>query len=216
LAAPIQTGALSGQGISSTIVQIIANDQPMNTFYTRDFIGVDKATGQALYVKDGNVFYNVGNPNPTTVLGITTSLTYKKFSFAANMNGAFGHKIYNNTANAVLPITNLPNRNISAALLNSGESITNPITASSRYLEKGNYLKMANTTISYNLGALSKDISNLSFYITAQNLFVITKYTGFDPEVNTDKQVNGIPSFGIDYIGYPSARTFLFGVNVSF
>ena len=83
-------------------------------------------------------------------------------------------------------------------------------------MEKGNYLKAANTTLSYKFGGIGNEISGITLYVTAQNLFLITKYSGFDPEVNTDKQVNGIPSVGIDYIGYPSARTFLFGVNVSF
>lgn len=216
LPAPIQTGGLHGQGMSGTLSQLITNGQPINTFYTRDFRGIDKASGQSIYVDDGNVFYFMGNPNPTTVLGISTTVAYKNLSLTANMNGAFGHVLYNNTANSVLPIGNLGTRNIAKALYKNGESITNPITSSSRYLEKGNYLKAANTTLSYKFGSIGKEISGITLYVTAQNLFLITKYSGFDPEVNTDKQVNGIPSVGIDYIGYPSARTFLFGVNVSF
>lgn len=216
LPAPIQTGALHGQGMSGTLSQLIANDHPINVFYTRDYRGIDPQTGQAIYVDDGNVFYFMGNPNPTTILGINTSVSYKKLTLSANMNGAFGHVIYNNTANSVLPIGNLGTRNLSSNLFKNGESLTNPITSSSRYLEKGNYLKMANATISYNVGRIGNNISNLNVFVTGQNLFVLTNYSGFDPEVNTDKQVNGIPSVGIDYIGYPSARTFLLGVNISF
>ena len=213
---PILTGELNGQGMSGTLSQIITNGQPINTFYTRDFRGIDKSTGQSIYVDDGNVFYFMGNPNPTTILGISTTVSYKNLSLTANLNGAFGHVLYNNTANSVLPIGNLGTRNIAKALYKNGEAITNAITSSSRYLEKGNYLKAANTTLSYKFGSIGKEISGITLYVTAQNLFLITKYSGFDPEVNTDKQVNGIPSVGIDYIGYPSARTFLFGVNVSF
>jgi TonB-dependent starch-binding outer membrane protein SusC len=216
LSAPVQTGALFGQGMSGTLVQIITNDQPLNTFYTRDYQGVDKTTGQSIYTDNGNVFYNVGNPNPNKILGISTTLTYKKISLGVNFNGAFGHKIYNNTANSVLPIGNLGTRNIAASLFNTGESLTNPITASSRYLEKGDYLKLANTTLSYNFGAIGKNIGGINVYITGQNLFVSTKYTGFDPEVNTLNNTNQISSVGIDYIGYPSARTFLFGANINF
>jgi TonB-linked SusC/RagA family outer membrane protein len=216
LPAPIQTGGLHGQGMSGTLSQLITNGQPINTFYTRDFRGIDKTSGQSVYVDDGNIFYFMGNPNPTTVLGISTTVSYKKLSLTANLNGAFGHVLYNNTANSVLPIGNLGTRNIAKALYKNGESITNPITSSSRYLEKGDYLKAANTTLSYKFGSIGKEISGITLYVTAQNLFLLTKYNGFDPEVNTDKQVNGIPSVGIDYIGYPSARTFLFGVNVSF
>ncbi len=216
LAAPVLTGALFGQGMSGTLAQIITNDQPLNTFYTREYLGLDKSTGQSIYTKDGNVFYNVGNPNPNMILGINVNLSYKKISLSANMNGAFGHKIYNNTLNSVIPIGNLGTRNIAASLFNNGESLTNPITASSRYLEKGDFLKMANTTLSYNFGKIGNNINNVGVFITGQNLFVITKYNGFDPEVNTINNSNGIQSVGIDYIGYPSARSFLFGINVNF
>jgi TonB-dependent starch-binding outer membrane protein SusC len=216
LKAPVLTGGLFGQGMSGTLSQIITNDQPLNTFYTRDYQGIDKTTGQSIYVDNGNVFYNVGNPNPKKLLGITTTITYKKISLGANLNGAFGHKLYNNTNNSVIPIGNLGTRNIAASLFNSGESLTNPITASSRYIEKGDYLKLANTTLSYNFGSIGKNIAGLNVYITGQNLFVITKYTGFDPEVNTLNNANGVPSVGIDYIGYPSARSFIFGANINF
>ncbi len=216
LSAPVLTGGLFGQGMSGTLAQIITNDQPLNTFYTRDFQGIDKATGQSIYRDNGNIFYNVGNPNPTTVLGLNASLSYKKVSLSANMNGAFGQKIYNNTLNSVLPIGNLGTRNIAASLLNNGESLTNPITASSRYIEKGDYLKMANATLAYNFGKIGNNVSNIGVYITGQNLFLLTDYSGFDPEVNTLNNANGIQSVGIDYIGYPAARTILFGLNVSF
>lgn len=216
LAAPILVGQLFGQGTSQTQVQVIQSGYALNSFYTRDFQSVDKATGQSVYTSDGNIFYIVGNPNPDKIVGISTNLSYKKLSFSANMNGAYGHEIYNNTRMSVLPIGNLGSRNLAANLFNTGESLTNPITASSRYLEKGNFLKLANARLAYNFGALGKDISGLTLYLAGQNLFVLTDYSGFDPEVNQVNTFNGIQSVGIDYIGYPSARTFLFGVNISF
>jgi iron complex outermembrane receptor protein len=51
--------------------------------------------------------------------------------------------------------------------------------------------------------------------VAANNLFVITDYNGFDPEVNVDKALNGVPSLGIDYIGFPTQRTILLGLNFS-
>jgi hypothetical protein len=56
----------------------------------------------------------------------------------------------------------------------------------------------------------------LSVSLTGQNLFLITSYSGLDPEINTNKQRNGVPSKGIDYTAYPSARTFTLGLNASF
>jgi iron complex outermembrane receptor protein len=59
-------------------------------------------------------------------------------------------------------------------------------------------------------------MSNLRVYVTGQNLFLITDYSGYDPEVNTNAPANGIPSFGLDYTNYPQPRTILFGLNVRF
>ncbi len=217
LSGPIATGSLSGQGISGATAELITSGQPINVFYVKKFLGLDK-DGQSTYQDDGYTRYFVGNPNPKTILGISTSANYKKLFLSINMNGAFGQDIYNNTLNSVIPIGNLiGGRNIGASLLGGPvqEALSNAISPSSRYLEKGNYLKLANATISYNVGSLGKVIKGMNIFVTGQNLLVITKFTGFDPEVNTDKQVGGVPSVGIEYTPYPSARSFQLGVNFS-
>jgi len=214
LPAPIQTGELNGQGISGATAQVIQNDLPVNAFFTKQYEGLDK-DGFAIYTDDGYTLYYVGNPNPTTILGLSTSVSFKKLSFTANMNGAFGQDIYNNTLNTVLPIGNLGSRNIAKSLIGLGESRANPISPSSRYLENGSYMKLANATINYSVGNVGKIFKSMNIFVTGTNLFVITDFTGFDPEVNTDKSVNGVPSVGIEYTPYPSARTFIFGLNFS-
>ena len=73
------------------------------------------------------------------------------------------------------------------------ESFANPVTASSRFLENGNYLKLTNATLSYALGKIGNTFSGVNIYVTGQNLFVITKFNGFDPEVNVNKSQNGVP-----------------------
>lgn len=218
LKSPIETGEISGQGLSGVRGQQIVSGQPLNVFYMRRFTGIDKATGISTYEGGEQRFY-VGSPNPKTLLGINTRATFDRLALEIAMNGAFGHYIYNNTANAVLPIANLGKRNVAVdvynAALSSGETTANPIAASTRYLEKGNYLKMANATLSYRLGDFARYFKNGNIFITGQNLFILTDYTGFDPEVNTDKQFNGVPSFGIEYTPYPSARIITLGVNFS-
>jgi iron complex outermembrane receptor protein len=93
------------------------------------------------------------------------------------------------------------------------EATSNAPAPSTRNLEKGNYLKMANASIGYKVGNIGRSIKNLYISLTGQNLFVITKYTGFDPEVNTDAGFGGIPSLGVEYIPYPSARSIMLGLN---
>jgi TonB-linked SusC/RagA family outer membrane protein len=210
--APLEAGEIHGQGLSGVRSQLFANDQPLNVFYLKTYQGID--ANKIGIVPDVKSF--VGSPNPKVLLGISTRASYGKLALEVNMNGAFGHMIYNNTANAILTINNLgAGKNTTAEAVAAGESLASPIAASTRYLEKGDYLKLANATLSYRLGNMNF-VKGASIFITGQNLFVITGYSGFDPEINTDKTYNDLPSFGIEYTPYPSARSVTLGVNFSF
>jgi len=215
LAGFYETGDLRGQGFSNVRGQRLTAGQPLNVWYLRRFEGIDKASGQSIFTDGGNTLYYSGSPNPKMLLGLSTDFTYKKLSATINMNGTFGHYLFNNTAASVLGIGNLGTRNIAKDLIGTDikEAISNAPAPSSRNLEKGNYIKMANASLGYRVGDIGKSIRNLYISLTGQNLFVITKYKGFDPEVNTDGGVDGIPSLGIEYIPYPSARTIQLGIN---
>jgi len=76
-------------------------------------------------------------------------------------------------------------------------------------------VKFGNATISYNVGNIGNAVKNLRLSVTGQNLFYITKFSGFSPEVNTDKAVDGVLSYGMEYIPYPTARTIQFALNFS-
>jgi TonB-linked SusC/RagA family outer membrane protein len=212
----IDYGQLFGQGSTGATSQRLANGRPLNSFYLRQHTGIG-ADGQSIYVGDEDLAF-VGDPNPDVLLGISTSVSYDKFSLGLNFNGAMGHQLYNNTKMSVVPIGNLGSRNIESSLIGSGnqEATSNAIKASDRYLENGSYLKLANATLSYRLGNIGSAVKNAQVYITGQNLLLFTKYTGFDPEVNTVNDLEGLPSTGIDYIPYPSARTIIVGANFSF
>jgi TonB-linked SusC/RagA family outer membrane protein len=206
------TGALHGQGTSGAFSEAIAHNQSINVFYLPQFMGFDK---------DGIGQYSAtptfgDDPNPKGYWGFTTDLGYKKFSLNLGAHGQFGNKLYNNTAMSVLNISNIiGGRNIASGLVSTTESPANPITTSTRFLEKGSYLKLHNATLRYTLGNLGNYIRNASVYVSVNNVFVISNYKGFDPEVNVDKALNGVPSLGIDYIGYPTQRTYLLGVSFS-
>ncbi len=208
-------GQLNGKGTSATYVQAIANGQPIDVFYLRKFHGFDQ-TGFA--ITDGAANY-AGDPNPHYIVGISTELDYKKFALTVNMHGAFGYVIYNNTLQSVTGLSFINNGgNISKTLIGSPEAVANPVSASTRYLQSGNYMKLGNATLRYKFGDIGKSVKNINVYFTAYNLFVITKYTGFDPEVNVstaDINGTGIPSRGIDYVGFPTVRSFTLGVNFS-
>jgi TonB-dependent starch-binding outer membrane protein SusC len=75
---------------------------------------------------------------------------------------------------------------------------------------------LQNVNLSYRLNSGQTAFRNVRLFITAQNLLLFTKYSGQDPEVNTNKAIGGVPSLGIDYTAYPRTRTFNFGASVSF
>jgi len=81
-------------------------------------------------------------------------------------------------------------------------------------------LRLNNVALGYTINpakiGLGRWVTSLRLSATAQNLFVVTKYNGYDPEVNTDRQIDNALSYGIDYLSYPKARSFVFGLNVSF
>jgi len=208
----IQTGTISGQGLSGALAQAITNNQPLQVYYLKQFQGFDANGNQ---IVGANPVLGK-DPNPHTYYGISTTLRYKKFQLVLNGGGAGGFYIYNNTANGVTNIAGiLQGRNIDKASYNSAEKATSGIAASDRWLEKGNYFKLRNTALSYNVGNVGKFVKGLVLNFSANNLFVITKFTGFDPEVNIDKQSNGYPSKSIEYTPYPTARTFQIGLRAS-
>lgn len=212
----VLTGDLHGQGISGTTIQRLASGHPVNAFYLREWNGLDESGFDNL-TDEGNSFYYIGDPNPDVLLGFNAIYQTGKWDFVMNFYGAFGHQIYNNTANTILPIGNLDSRNIAKALVDAPvqENTTNSIKASTRYLEDGDYFKMSNFAATYSVGKLGF-VNDIRISLTGQNLFTLTNYSGFNPEVNTDKARDDVPSFGIEYTSYPTPRTFILGLDFKF
>lgn len=207
----VLTGPPSGQGAGG-FLQRFENGQPLHSFFVRRFTGLD-SEGLATFQDNGDFFYFAGDPNPDVLLGITGSVTYKQFSAGFNLNGNFGHQVYNNTKSNIIPIGNLGSRNVDATFFDiPGESTGNAIVNSDRFVENADFLRLNNLTLGYDIGSVGV-FKNVNLSLTGQNLFVITNYSGFDPEVNTPREVNGIPSYGIELAPYPPARTFILSLR---
>ena len=86
---------------------------------------------------------------------------------------------------------------------------------SSRYVEDASFLRLDQLTLDYALGSIIPEVRNARVFVTGNNLFVVTPYSGVDPEVNSNASTDGITSIGVDYLPYPRARTFTVGVNLS-
>lgn len=212
--APVLTGQINGNGLGGgSNSQMLINNQPLFVFNMVEFEGFDEE-GSAIYSQEKSF---VGDPNPDFLLGLNTSLRYKSFDFTMSMNGSFGHQVYNNTANALITAANFSlGRNTSSEIGLGDENLGNANVVSTRYLEDADYMRLQNASLGYNFDVDDNILKNLRLSLTGQNLFLITNYSGFDPEVNTDRGVGGVPSFGIDYISYPPSTTLLLGVNATF
>lgn len=208
------TGNIAGNGVSSTYVEAIANNQPIDAFYLRTWTGYDQ---NGISQVKSNASSYVGDPNPHYILGLNTEVSYKKWDLAINSHGAFGYDIYNNTLLTVTNLQELNNgKNVAKSVVGTGESMADPVSASTRYLENGSFVKLGNATLTYTLPTIAGKVKNARVFVAANNLFEITKYHGFDAEVNAYASNGGnVPSLSVDYIGYPTFRTVTFGLNFS-
>jgi len=224
----ISTGGVSGQGLSGAYTQVITNDKPIYSYYMYEWRGYD-ASGSSVYADAAGNDSSLGTaakklldkqPLPKINVGFSTGLNYKGFDTSASFYGAFGHYIYNNTTNAYFfKGAFLGGRNVTEEAASSPQAAGDPNSPSTKYLEKGDFLRMGNLTLGYTVKGNSLErfkIKSARFYVNASNLFIITSYSGTDPEVDTDKQLNGVPSAGIEYLSYPRDKSVSVGLNVTF
>ncbi|WP_418122018.1 SusC/RagA family TonB-linked outer membrane protein [Chryseobacterium sp. PTM-20240506] len=219
----IYSGEVSGPGLSGVTANIYKNGYEAGSFYMLNYLGVD-ANGKYIYEDingDGRIDQNdrkiFEGAIPNFTFGINSYMKYKRFDFAFSFIGQTGGYLVNNTA-LDLNINNLASdRNVLKNFYDSGASFTNQPQLSSLYLEKSDFLRLNNVRLGYtfDMGQL-KFLKSINLYVSAQNLFTITSYSGYDPLVDTNKQVGGNQSLGIDYTTYPSAKTFILGATVKF
>jgi TonB-linked SusC/RagA family outer membrane protein len=225
----ITSGSATGPGLTSATVNGYVNGQPIGTFYLRQYIGIDDKGVSKYADNDGDGIGGTdkdriaaGSALPTRQFNLNGSVSYKGLDLSANFNGVSGNKLYDNTANAYFYKARLV-KNLNGITESAGEpneSINNAAPVSTRFLKDGAFFRLNNLTLGYNLDTkkigISKWIAGARLSVTGQNLWLITKYNGYDPEVNADRNVNGISSYGIDYLSYPKARSFIFSLNLTF
>ena len=226
--AVLTTGAAQGAGQTGATINGYVNNESIGAFYMLQFDGIAE-NGLNKFVDvngDGRILDNdrtvVGSAIPNIIYGINANMSYGNLDFAMNFNGVAGNEIYNHTTMSLFSKSQLSRSNNSTdfAIQYPTESINNSNTVSTRYLESGSFLRLNNATLGYNLRpsqiGLSDSFQNIRISLTGQNLFVITDYSGYDPEVNTGATTGGVQTFGIDRFTYPRARTFMVNLNFTF
>jgi len=183
---------------------------------------------------DGNVDDNdrtlIGNPNPKFTGGFSTTLTYRRISLSANFNFVYGNQIANGNSlqlNYPSATNNIskkayyqawPNGNMPALPDGSGFA---GITATQVQefpdwiVEDGSFLRLSNISLQYTwVLPKNKFVQNLQFSVTGRNLWLWTKYSGFDPEVSSF--TNDPTRIGVDWASYPNSKGIIFGLNITF
>ncbi|HEY0653342.1 MAG TPA: TonB-dependent receptor, partial [Chryseosolibacter sp.] len=223
-----------------TTYTLLKVGEPLGTFKTYVFDGIYQSGETIIPGADGRIGGTkvrdvvadgvinssdqviTGDPNPDFIYGFSSNASYKNFDLALFISGTQGNDIYN-VARASFE-NPLGQRNLFAGVVNrwTPDNANNEYAAplqggrlpiTDRFLEDGSYLRLKNITLGFTLPRI-KGISRARIYVSGNNLFTITDYSGFDPEVNTFAGSN--TSIGVDNLVYPSAKSFLGGIQVTF
>lgn len=228
---PITSGAMSSYFNDSPSITMPGH--PIGSFYGYRIDGFD-ANGDFIFSDtDNNGIVNaedkviLGNPIPDFSYGLNINMTYKDFDLTMFFQGVAGNEIFNqmkytyyfdysnNCVTDVLNAWSETNKNTNIPIMKTENTNGGNSLPSEFYVENGAYFRCKNFQIGYTLPKKCLDkmgFNNLRFYVGVQNLFTITDYSGYDPEVSS----NVLFSRGIDNSSYPNARTYTFGFNASF
>jgi len=210
-----------GAGQTGATLQILKEGKPLGQFFTLDYAGKNAAGVSQYYDKNGNLttaplngvdYHYTGNAQPKVLLGWSNNFQYKNFDLSVFFRGVFGNKIFNATRADLFRPTTAMTTNILVDVENESPADFNSYRYSSRFIEDGSYIRLDNATLGYNFKNINKFVKSLRMYTTVNNLFVITKYSGIDPEVEQGGTAPGVDSNNF----YPKTRSFLLGLNVIF
>lgn len=212
-------GTLTAPGSLGNTIRTVEGG-PLGSFYGKRFAGFTDKGEWLFYKADGtkatisdvnnNDMAVIGNGVPKYMSSLNNRFTYKNLDLSFFLRGKFDFDILNLPdlyyANPTVP------NNLLASALGKHSQIRQSIQYSDYYIEKGDFVKLDNITIGYNLNTKTSYLRNLRVYASCQNVATFTKYTGLDPEVQDTGLTTGIDNRTF----YPYTRTFTLGLNVGF
>lgn len=224
-------GEPGGQGLTGINLQALIPGQPLGTFYNYKFAGTNEngthniynAAGEVIPIGNGkapNDYRILGKGIPDITLGWNNNLNFGPVSVNFLLRGMFGHSLFNVYDANLARLNDATKYNVSLKAIEDGNP--NAPVYSSYFLEKGDFLKLDNATISYKLPANIGILKGATIYLNGQNLFTLTNYTGIDPEVDFSSTSPGVQGnlnrfnpFSADRV-YFRAKTFTMGVQANF
>jgi len=231
-ATQIPQGYAQGRGLSSNPITFLKPGYSPYVFFLPHYTGVDAQGNQTF---DGQTIAQNASPPghyidpaPKFTYGMTNNFDYGNWSLNFALRGVYGQKVFDNTLLDVETVTRLPGNNVTKEALTNG--IKDAPVASDKWLENASFLRMDNASLSYAFKNISF-ASAFRVFISANNVFVITKYRGLDPEIKTENAAGGSLLFNRNLNGsqnaayidanygnqafYPRVRTITLGVNVT-
>jgi len=217
----IPTAQLGGKGQSFLSSQVVMPGQPLGTFNLWDYAGKNAAGVSTYYNAKGEIIATqplttdqkiAGNAQPKLIYGWNNTFNYKNWDLNFLVRGVLGNKIMNATKASLNNPSDAKVQNIPKFTLGESFNDVNGYLISDRFLESGSYLRLDNATLGYSFRPKTQSVKAVRLYVTANNLFVITNYSGIDPEINIGGLTPGIDNNNF----YPKTRTLSFGVNASF
>jgi len=233
----IASGTVSGQGQSGVNAQIIKKGLPIGTFYGPRFLRVN-AQGKQVFAcvasSTGCVggetlnataadYQIIGNANPDFTLGLRSQINWHKFDISFLIRASVGGDVFNNTALVFGTKSDaLQDKNFLKSALSDPTGIHEPAIYSSRWVENATFVRVQNLSVEYqlNIPVLTGAARSARLFVSADNLLLLTGYSGLDPEVsNLAAGLNpsaGLQARSIDYLSYPRPRTITGGLRLTF
>ena len=217
----VDVGGVGGIGQTGHTHQVVQEGYAIGQFYTLKYAGRNEAGTSQFYRHDGTTTTNpsmedrfyFGSAQPKATFGFSNNMTYRNFDINFFFRGVTGNYILNASKAQLNRVTEANVFHLPRFSIDEPANDVNAHFNSDRFLEKGDFLRLDNITLGYTFqGLLAGTFENLRIYSTINNVFIITNYTGLDPEIN----IGGITP-GLDNSNYyPKTRTFMFGLNVDF
>lgn len=205
---------------------IVRVGEPIGVFYGFIYEGVNAADGNAVYAEEQDI---IGDANPDFTYGFNNNMSYKGFDFNFFFQGVYGNDVFNRARSLIIGRDGRIPYGTSAELRNTWTAsntsaplpslnATNTQSQSSEFIEDGSFLRLKNISLGYTLrdfDALEAiGAESLRLYVSAQNLFTITNYSGLDPEVSNGGENDRLA--GVDIGALPTSKTFTLGLNLRF